>query len=1013
MSGVAASAGPRTNGGGRYPWWQAVVVALTTAGSYLALPLLVPEPLGGVESVIALGIPLSIVVGVASRLDPRTAHVAAVTAMVAIVLRSSAFGLPIPSALAMGVLVGLEVWLLVLALRASDAVQLSRPVDVVVLMGLALGMSIMVGLLAGWILGSSGALPDDVSHTVRTYIADDMFGLVVVMPAILTLRSPRTWPLRRVPEFLIVSAVTAVVTAYEFRVIHPGGSGLVGWPYLVLLGPMWLAARLGAAAVAPVTAVLFWFATVSTIDGMGAFAAAGDDPLDRLLAVQLFGIVMAAAGLMLGILRDARLQSLQAMARSDRLLRDVIGGSSSPVFAKAYDVDPSGRYLLVNPSWSAATGIPAAAVEDRSDRDVFPDDAAAVHWEQDQRVLASNDVLSIEERVARPDAESLVTLITKFPLRDESGRPWGVGGIATDITEITRARERDQEQASLLRAVFELSPTPALRLRAVDRDHVDVFAANSAMCRLMGAPDGALEHCDLMGCVHPDDVEAAWEVIAAAAHRPPPESAGGASTGVRQREIRLRTQEGRLAWVLMSAGSVGRADPAEVVVQLEDFTARRDAEEALSEQATRDPVTGLPNRRALRERIASALARMRRHPGIAVVLFCDLDRFKDVNDSLGHQVGDELLVEVARRLQLALRPEDTLARLGGDEFVMLGERITDPADAVLMALRLQDRLGEPWVQHQKVFRIEMSIGVAMTTDPDIGVDEILRRADLAMYRAKEQGRNRVEVYEKSVDQELQTAVAVQHDLRQAIDTGTLVLHYQPIVRLRDGGVIGAEALVRMRGRDGRLIPPGQFVPQAEATGLVVPMGAWVIQQGLAELRRWRERGLELVLSINVSPAQLRDEGFAGYLLDQVMIASVDPGWLSIEVTETALLHDPSRSAREIGELSRAGIGIALDDFGTGYSSLTWLTQFPVDIVKIDKSFTDDIGIDARKTAIVSAVIQVSHELGFTVVAEGIESEDQRDVLIERGCDLGQGYLFGRPGPAEEAAWSIPEVVHEG
>ena len=401
----------------------------------------------------------------------------------------------------------------------------------------------------------------------------------------------------------------------------------------------------------------------------------------------------------------------------------------------------------------------------------------------------------------------------------------------------------------------------------------------------------------------------------------------------------------------------------------------------------------------------AALQRLRRHPGVVTVLFCDLDHFKDVNDSLGHAVGDQLLVEVSQRLRAAVRPEDTIARLGGDEFVAMGEGITDPADAVLLAMRLQDKLSAPWALEEQVFRPAMSIGIAMASDPDVTVDELLRRADLAMYRAKELGRNRIEVYERAVDDQVQHAVSIQHELRRAIDTGGLVLHYQPIVALVDAEIVGVEALVRMRGRDGGLLMPADFVPQAEATGLVVPMGAWVVQQSLADLVRMRERGHEHLLSINVSPTQLREDGFATYLLEQASFAGVLPEWLAVEVTETALIHDPGRSGRELARLSAAGVRVSLDDFGTGYSSLSWLTQFPVDIVKIDKSFTDDIGIDDRKTAIVSALISVSHELGFTVVAEGIESSTQAQRLLEMGCDRGQGYLYGRPASIEEAPWT--------
>jgi EAL domain-containing protein (putative c-di-GMP-specific phosphodiesterase class I) len=320
-------------------------------------------------------------------------------------------------------------------------------------------------------------------------------------------------------------------------------------------------------------------------------------------------------------------------------------------------------------------------------------------------------------------------------------------------------------------------------------------------------------------------------------------------------------------------------------------------------------------------------------------------------------------------------------------------------------MRLLEKVSAPWVQGELVFRPSVSIGLAIIEDPELTSDEVLRRADLAMYRAKDNGRGRIEIYEKSVDDLYRYAVAMQHDLRKAIDSESLVLHYQPIVELLDGSVIGAEALVRMIGRDGELLHPGSFVPAAETSGLVIPMGAWVLRQAVSQLRAWGVNGRELTLSVNVSPSQLRDEGFADFLLGQLESAGVEPRRLAVEVTETALLNEPGRSARELNALSREGVGIYLDDFGTGYSSLSWLTQFPVDVVKIDRSFTDEIGIDERKTAIVSALIQVSHELGFSVVAEGVETALQADQLIDLGCDRGQGYLYGRPTPISSPQWN--------
>jgi diguanylate cyclase (GGDEF)-like protein/PAS domain S-box-containing protein len=988
-----------------YPWlWAAAVLAISLA-TYFLLPLLAPTEFAGLGALLLLGIVNGLAVGVALRLPHPLTPPLAVGAVVGTVIRFSLDHQPEPFVVVMALIIGGEILAMVYLLRRRQAWRLRETGDLLRYGLTVLGVAVVAGGMATAAVALHGHLEvDSLSQAWTSWVIDDLFGLIVITPAIATIGRPSSWSWLRSVEYLIAMAFTAVTTYYIFFVVVPGEQGLLGWPYIVVLGSIWIAVRLGVQAAAPVVAVQFWLAVVGTVAGLGAFAGASADPLDRLLAVELFSISMAAVILALGVLRDARHRAADQLEAANRFFRDVVNGSEAAIYAKAYDGNgPDGRYVLANEASHRITGRDAAEIMGRTDADLLPPEVAEPLRESDRRVMSSGQPLLTEQRFAWPDGSVHIYSSSSFPLDDHEGRVWGVAGVATDITELIQSREEFVRQGELLHAVFEMSPTPAIRLTMEEGEGIQVRAANAAMCSLLGARPGEFADCDLMDHIVPADAATALDVLEFARHDAA--RVGGPST--RQRELRMRTEDGRVVWVLMSAAAVrGHEDLSpEIVAQFEDFTARREAELALSDQAMRDAVTGLPNRRALHERVDAALQRLRRHPGIVTVLFCDLDHFKDVNDSLGHHVGDRLLVEVADRLRSALRPEDTIARLGGDEFVALGEGITEPGDAVLMALRLQDKLSAPWVHEDQVFRPAMSIGIAMTTDAEVTVDELLRRADLAMYRAKEQGRNRVEIYERSVDDEVQHAVNIQHELRRAIDTGGLVLHYQPIVDLADQRLVGAEALVRMRGQDGQLLSPGEFVPQAEATGLIVPLGAWVVQQALVDLVRLHEVNHDITLSINVSPTQLREDGFSDYLLEQIAFAGVRVDCVSIEVTETALIHDPVRSGRELTRLSEAGIRISLDDFGTGYSSLSWLTQFPVDIVKIDKSFTDDVGIDERKTAIISAVIAVSHELGFTVVAEGVESDEQGRRLLDLGCDRGQGYFYGRPTPIEEAPWT--------
>ena len=988
-----------------YPWPTAAVAFAAAFLAYFLLPLLAPTEFAGMQTLLLLGIVQGVVIGAALRLPNRLTSPLAVGAVAGILVRFSLDHQFEPVVVGISLVIGGEILAIVYLLRRRRSWRLRETSDL-----LHYGLSVVAVAIVGGAIAAAAFYRHENAgmgsfvEVWGSWIIDDLFGLIVITPAIATIRRPSSWSWLRSAEYLIAVAYTAVSTYYIFFVVVPGDQGLIGWPYIVVPGSIWIAVRLGVQAVAPVVALQFWAAIIGTVAGRGAFAAADPNPVDRLLAVELFSIAMAAVILALAVLRDARHRSRVEVEQGARLLREVVDGSAAVIFAKNYeDSDGRGTYVLVNKAGEQLVGRPAEEILGRRDDELFPPDVAAQFAVGDRAVLDSGRPVTTESRFPDPSGGERVFSNVSYPLSRDDGRIWGLVGFSTDVTELVRGKELEARQAELLHAVFEMSPTPAIRLTMEEGEGIQVRAANTAMCTLLAANPGRIADCDLMEHVIPDDAATALDVLAFA--REDSERIGAPTT--RQRELRMRTEDGRVVWVLMSAAAVrgGVGTQPEIVAQFEDFTARREAELALSDQAMRDIVTGLPNRRALRERMDSALQRLRRHPGIVTVLFCDLDHFKDVNDSLGHHVGDQLLVEVAERLRSALRPEDTIARLGGDEFVALGEGITDPSDAVLMALRLQDKLSAPWLHGDQIFRPAMSIGIAMTTEAEVTVDELLRRADLAMYRAKEQGRNRVEVYERSVDDEVQHAVNVQHDLRRAIDTGGLVLHYQPIVRLDTRELVGAEALIRMRAADGRLMSPGEFVPQAEATGLVVPMGAWVVQQALVDLARMHEFSHEITMSINVSPTQLREEGFSDYLLEQIAFADVSARCLSIEVTETALIHDPARSGRELARLSEAGISISLDDFGTGYSSLTWLTQFPVDIVKIDKSFTDDVGIDERKTAIISAVIAVSHELGFTVVAEGIETEEQGWRLLDLGCDRGQGYLYGRPTPLEEAPWT--------
>jgi diguanylate cyclase (GGDEF)-like protein len=424
---------------------------------------------------------------------------------------------------------------------------------------------------------------------------------------------------------------------------------------------------------------------------------------------------------------------------------------------------------------------------------------------------------------------------------------------------------------------------------------------------------------------------------------------------------------------------------------------RERAQQALAHRATHDELTGVVNRVLLIDRIDHALTRARRQGDDALaVLYLDLDRFKEINDTLGHQAGDALLVDVAQRITSVVRPGDTVGRLGGDEFVVLCENIKIE-ESIRVAERLLAIVEAPLGRGDAAVRITTSIGIAFSKEGATG-DDLISRADAAMYAAKRDGGDRYEVY----DETLRTALTQRRDteraLRHALARGELVLFYQPIVRSADGTVAAVEALLRWRRDGGALIPPDQFIGLAEETGLIVSIGEWVIESACAQLAEWSRAGCEMSISVNVSAVQLQRSGLEEAVRRALALTGADPSRLILEVTESVLVQDDDRAHTQLTRLRALGLRVAIDDFGTGYSSLAYLQHLPVDIVKIDRTFITALETDDSASAVLAAVIHLAHILGFLVVAEGAETRAQVDELRRLECDEIQGFYFARPAP---------------
>jgi diguanylate cyclase (GGDEF)-like protein len=468
-----------------------------------------------------------------------------------------------------------------------------------------------------------------------------------------------------------------------------------------------------------------------------------------------------------------------------------------------------------------------------------------------------------------------------------------------------------------------------------------------------------------------------------------------------------RPGEGDWAWVTCAAQP--KCDPAgavvEVVCTLEDATRYRVVEAELAVQTFRDRLTGLPNRTLFMERLSQAILRSDRRRLFSAVLFLDLDRFKVVNDSLGHEAGDQLLVQVAKRLMNCIRPEDTVARLGGDEFVVLFEDIPSVNDGVGVADRIAQSHAHPFqLQGQEVF-VTCSMGIALSASGETAPSDLVRDAEVAMYRAKAKGERSIEVFDPSMNAQAMARFQMESELRRGLEREEFELYYQPMVGLENGTIEGWEALVRWRHPERGLVPPLDFIPLAEETGLIVPLGKWVIQEACSQASQWARKYpavLPRLMNVNLSARQFGHRDLVQDVADALKRSGLDPHCLKLELTESVMMRDPHASLEVMRALKRMNIHLVVDDFGTGYSSLSYLNRFPVGTLKIDKSFIENLGRDPENTAIVTAVISLARSLGMKVTAEGIENQEQMAYLQRLNCDQGQGYHFSRPLPAPAA-----------
>ena len=551
-----------------------------------------------------------------------------------------------------------------------------------------------------------------------------------------------------------------------------------------------------------------------------------------------------------------------------------------------------------------------------------------------------------------------------------------------------------RESEQLFRSAFDHAA--GMGLVAPDGRWIQV---NKSLCDMLGFSEADLLLGTFQRITHPDDLPLIIEQLNKLRE-------GTISTV--QLEQRYFHKTGQVRWVLLSVAPIKDAQKhsANLLFQMQDLTVRKQAEKKLVHDAFHDALTGLPNRMFFLDHLKQSVRRIKRtqQPPFAV-LFLDFDRFKIINDRLGHMVGDQLLIAIANRLRAAVRPGDTVARLGGDEFTILLDGLASPDDAIDTARRLLSNLSEEFRLPGREVFITASIGVALSTTGYEHAEEVLRDADTAMYRAKSLGRGRYEIFDKAMDANNTDLLQIETDLWRALERDELTLDYQPIVSLQTGRIAGFEALLRWIHPSRGIVSPLEFISVAEETGLIIPMGQWVLNQACRQTREWQKRYPQkppITISVNLSPKQFMQRD----LIDQISLAldggGLSPASLKVEITEGMVMQNVESTMQMLGQLQALGIAISLDDFGTGYSSLSYLHRFPISTLKIDQSFVSSMSNNQESLEIVRTILGLARNLKMEVIAEGVETLEQAEELRAMNCEYGQGFYFSKALNANSA-----------
>ncbi|KAA0685596.1 sensor domain-containing protein [Azospirillum brasilense] len=660
-----------------------------------------------------------------------------------------------------------------------------------------------------------------------------------------------------------------------------------------------------------------------------------------------------------------------------------------------WDLDAGTAYY--SPRWLSLLGLEEGSVGSSPDEwmeRVHPEDRRSLREALDA-LGGANTVFQIEYRVHHADGGIRWMACRGIAVLDAQGRPVRLVGSQADVTDRKSAEQRllqSEERYALAAA----GANDGLWDWRLDNDEVYYSPRWAAM--LGFAVDSLSNRIgEWFDRVHPDDLAGLRTAVDL--------HLSGERENL-QHVFRIRAADGDELWMLVRGLAVrdGSGRSVRIAGSMTDITAQKRAEQQLLFDAFHDGMTGLPNRTLLLDRIGQALDRNRRAGGKAfAVIFVDLDRFKSINDALGSSVGDRLLKTIAERLDETRRMGDTLARLSADEFAVLLDGIDDVGDALTAAERMGEAVARPLALDGHEFVLSASIGIALSVSGYDRAEEMLRDASLAMYRAKSGGRARIDVFDSNLRRQAMAQMRTETDLRTALEQNQLVLYYQPIVALSSGHIAGFEALMRWKHPERGLVPPGEFIPLAEESGLIVPMGRWALREAARQLGQWQARfprPAPLFMSVNVSSRQFSDDDLIGLVSEVLQESRVPPSSLKLEITESLLMKDPAKCRVLMQGIRDMDVRLSIDDFGTGYSSLSYLHKFPADTLKIDRSFVQAISSGEGNAAIVQVIATLAAILGMEAVAEGVETELESEFLRDIMCKYAQGYLYARPAPAD-------------